>query len=199
MMVVLGLMTVVAPAAAQDRFRQFYLGFGAGVAYHQDFCDNTQASSATPVTNCDDDANSFRGFAGYRLNRNLAFEVAYVGLGQATADAIGPGIGPLLPVRMKGKGWDYTGVLQFGLTDRLYGYGRLGAHTIRVWTDTYVANAPTITAAETTTGFTTGAGIGYDLGMLGFRAEWIRYLNVGGGSVPEDTIDVIHAGVLFRF
>ena len=197
----LGLMTAAAPAVAQEKFRSIYLGGSAGVSQYHNFCDNAVLSAAAagngPVTSCEDTANAFRGFVGYRFNRNLALEVGYAGLGQATALAnVG---GPLLPVRMKTKGWDYSGILSFQLAGDLYGYGRLGAYTMRAWTDTYVANAPTITAAETTTGFTTGIGAGWDLGFLGVRAEWIRYLNVAGGKVPEDTIDVLSVGALLRF
>jgi hypothetical protein len=197
----LGLMTAAVPAAAQDKFRSIYLGGSAGLGQYHDFCNeaslNAAAAGNGPVTACEERTNAYRGFAGYRFNRNLALEVGYAGLGQATAMAnVG---GPLLPVRRKTKGWDYSGILQFQLAGDLYGFGRFGAYTMRSWTDTYVANAPTITAAETNTGFTGGVGMGWDLGMLGLRAEWQRYLNVGGGATNEDTIDVISVGALLRF
>jgi hypothetical protein len=196
-MAVLALMAA-APAAAQDaKFRNMYLGASMGLSMYHDFCDNAAVNSTTPVTSCEEKPNAYRGFVGYRFNRNLALEVGYAGLGQATALAnVG---GPLLPVRMKAKGWDYSAVLSFPFSDSLYGYGRLGAYTMRVWTDTFVANAPTVTTAETNTGFTTGLGLGYDLGILGLRADWQRYLNIGGGSVAEDTVDTLTLGVLFRF
>lgn len=195
--VLLGLTTAAAPAAAQDKFRSFYLGGSAGVSLFHDFCDNAAVNSTTPVTACEDTPNAFRGFVGYRFNRNLALEVGYAGLGQATALAnVG---GPLLPVTMKIKGWDYSGILSFQLSGDLYGYGRLGAYTMRAWTDTFVANAPTVKTAETNTGFTGGIGMGWDLGLLGVRAEWQRYINVGGGSVAEDTVDMLSVGALLRF
>jgi len=201
MVALLGLMTAAAPVAAQEKFRSIYLGGSMGVGLHKDFCNNATTTAAAmgngPVTSCEDSTNAYRAFAGYRFNRNLALEVGYASPGQATAEAnVG---GPLLPVRMKTKGWDYTGILSFQLSGDLYGFGRFGAYTMRSWTDTYVANAPTLTAAETSTGFTGGIGVGWDLGLLGVRAEWQRYLNVGGGSVPEDTIDVISVGALLRF
>jgi hypothetical protein len=203
-MAVLGLMAAAAPAAAQDaRFSKFYVGGSLGIGLHHDFCNNASISAAAAgnsgVTSCEDTNNAVRAFAGYRFNRNLALEVGYASPGQATAQAIGPGIGPLLPIRNKIKGVDYSGILSFQLSGDLYGYGRAGLYTMRSWTDTYVANAPTIKTAETTTGFTGGIGVGWDLGFLGVRAEWQRYLNIGGGTTPEETIDVLSVGALFRF
>jgi opacity protein-like surface antigen len=54
-------------------------------------------------------------------------------------------------------------------------------------------------AAGTNSGFTYGAGVGYNLWKLGLRAEWQRYDSVGTGDTGEDTIDVFSVGAIVRF
>ena len=196
-MAILGVAAVAAaaPAAAQDaKFSRFYLGGSVGLAQYSNFCDTSRTGI---TTSCEDTDTAARVFAGYRFNRNLALEVGYADLG--LANALTTVNGPQLPVRTRVTGWDYSGVLSFQVAGNLSGFGRLGAYTMRSATDTYVENAPTVSAGETNTGFTYGLGAGYDLGFLGIRVEWQRYLNVGGGTTGEDDIDVLSAGVLLRF
>jgi OmpA-OmpF porin, OOP family len=190
---VLGLAAAAAaaPAAAQDKISRFYFGGSVGVAQWGDSCDDLSG-----IPNCKDTDDAWRLFAAYRFNRNLALEVGYANLGRVTAGGAVGGV----PATFESKvqGWDYSGILSFSIAGDLYGFGRLGAYTMRAETDATFAGAQA-TPGETNTGFTLGAGAGYDLGFLGIRLEWQRYVNVGGGSTGEDTIDVFSAGALLRF
>src|SRR5262245_57670861 len=182
MAAILGLVAVatVAPASAQERVSKVHFGGSIGTAQYQDACD-----VSAPGFECNDRDDVFRVFAGYRMNRNIGFEVAYVNLGQVSVTQ------PIGTYRQRAKGWDYSGMLSFPITSNLYGFGRLGGYTIRTTND--------VSAGETNTGFTLGAGAGYDLGFLGVRVEWQRYQNVGAQATGEDSVDVLSGAVLIRF
>lgn len=190
---VLGLLAAMAaaPAAAQERFSKFYVGGSLGGTEASDICDDT-------VGICSASGNFWRVFAGYRLNRNVAFEVGFMDLGHTNADGVVAGV-PGTIVEISRRGVDYTGVLSFELSGRLHGFGRLGAYTMRTTTEGAVAFVPGISESAKNTGFTFGAGLGYDLGFLGFRAEWQKFVNVGSANTSEDTIDAFSAGILLRF
>src|SRR4029078_1086634 len=81
---------VAAPAAfaqKQEEFSGFYIGAAAGQFNAQiddvDQLDNT-------VDNWDEDDTAYKVFAGYRLNRFLAFEADYINLGKPSG-AVVPG------------------------------------------------------------------------------------------------------------
>jgi len=71
-----------APAAYAKEGKGAYLGAGVGQASAGDYCsDNARA----PVISCEDDDTSFKVFGGYRFTPNIAFEAAYVDLGELHA------------------------------------------------------------------------------------------------------------------
>jgi len=53
---------------------------------------------------------------------------------------------------------------------------------------------------ESNTDLTFGLGVRYDVTRnLGVRAEWQRYLDVGGGELVSADVDVFSLGFQFRF
>jgi OOP family OmpA-OmpF porin len=75
-----------APAAyAQDEDAGFYLGGGVGQFNAQiDDIDDVDGT----VDEWDEDDTAYKFFAGYRMNRFLAFELDYINLGEPSGDAI---------------------------------------------------------------------------------------------------------------
>ena len=95
------------------------------------------------------------------------------------------------------------GVGSIPVMDRFSLYGKLGlyhAETKRNITGTLGPITSTDNDKETNTDLTFAFGARFDITRnLGLRAEWQRYLDVGGGEIGEDDVDVLSVGVLWRF
>jgi opacity protein-like surface antigen len=82
-------------------------------------------------------------------------------------------------------------------------YGKVGLYRAETKTSGSGALAGFTTAASskhTNSNLTFGLGGRYDFTkVIGARAEWQRYRNVGGGSTAKDDIDVFSVGLLFNF
>lgn len=185
MLAILGLLALAGPVAAQDR--GLYLGGSFGQAEYADTCDNV-----TTATACRDHDESWRLFGGYRFNRTVAVELGFADLGNVTA------VTPTGVRDVETRSWDLAAVLSIPIVNRLSAFGKLGAYRART-SAKLISGTATPQAGESNSGFTYGAGLGFDLGPLGLRAEWQRYDNAGGGTTGEDTIDLFSLGALFRF
>lgn len=178
--------SAAGPAAAQDQ--GLYVGIQAGVVQYQQTCDDL-------VVVCDDKDGGGRGFIGYQFNKYWALEGAYANLGAAKLAGTG---NTGLPVQgeLEVEGFDLLAVATVPLTTRLSFLGKVGAYRMR-------ANFKEVTSGtntgETSAGFAYGLGLGYDLGKLGIRGEFLRYENVGGARVGEDSLFLLSLGLLFRF
>jgi OmpA-OmpF porin, OOP family len=183
------------PAAAQDP--GLYLGGSVGYSQFKDSCKEL------PVP-CEGEDTAWRAFGGYQFNRNVAVEVGFANLGKAT------GSGPLDPAvfptggqgsfqREIKEAWDLTAVFGIPVTDRLSGLVRAGMYRARTTLNVQQTGFADTHEGATNSGFSYGAGAEYRLGLLGVRAEWQRYENVGAGNTGEDDIDVLSIGLIIRF
>lgn len=186
---VLGLLAaaIAGPAEAQDS--GIYLGASVGYAWHKDACKNLQIP-------CGSTEQVARGFAGYRFNRAASAELGYANLGEVRAEG-SVAAGPASLVRSVRLA-DAVGVFSVPVVGRLSALGKLGIYRARTMLDVTVAGAPAHGGA-TNSGWSYGAGLDYDLGPFGVRAEWQRWENVGGSSTGEDDIDALTLGLLLRF
>jgi opacity protein-like surface antigen len=168
------LASVVGPAAAQDK--KYFLGGSFGRAIYTESCE-------TLARPCDDTDTGLRGYAGYYFNRHVALELGVAGLGSVVSQG--------LKARQVFAG-DASGLLVFPLfgNSGLHAFGRAGL---------FRARTKVFGEVEANTAWTYGAGLGFNLGFVGIRAEWQRYDNVGGGSTGEDTIEYLNVGGLIRF
>jgi len=174
------------PAAAQDK--GLYVGAQAGVVQYQQTCDNL-------VVVCDDKDGGARVFLGYQFNKYWALEGAYADLGSAKLAGTG-NAGQPVQGELRVEGFDLLAVGAYPLTDRLSLLGKVGAYRMRA--NFEEANSGT-NSGQTSAGFAYGLGLGYDIGKLGIRGEFLRYENVGGASVGEDSLFLMSLGLLFRF
>ena len=174
------------PAAAQDR--GLYVGAQAGVVQYHQTCNNL-------VVVCDDKDGGARGFLGYQINKYWALEGAYANLGAAKLSGTGNSGAPVQG-ELAVEGFDLLAVGTVPLTDRLSFLGKLGAYRMRANFEETVSGT---NSGETSAGFAYGLGLGYDLGKLGIRAEFLRYDNVGGARAGEDSLFLMSLGLLFRF
>lgn len=173
-MAILGFLAAAAagPAAAQDK--GVYLGGSFGAIVYEESC-------GTLPRPCDDHDGGFRLFGGYQFSRHVAAEIAYAHLGQVESVA----------GERNTKLADLSGLVNVPVAGGFSIFGRLGA---------YYARTKVPSGNDVGGGWTYGAGLGFELGkILGLRAEWQRWQNVGGGSFGEDTIDLFSIGALVRF
>ncbi len=181
---VLGLLALASPAAAQDK--AVYLGGSLGYAQYKDACKRANVP-------CEAGDTAWRAFAGYQFSRNWSAELGYGHFGEAS------GSGAIGSFTLESRAWDLSGLGSFSIAGGLSAFGRLGVYRGRTTLDQQGPAFGTLHQGGTNTGFTYGAGLGYNLGVLGVRAEWQRYENVGTGGTGEDDIDVFSVGVLLRF
>ena len=191
---------VAGPAAAQTKDPSgIYLGGSVGYSQYKDTCKNL-------FIPCDDDDGAGRVFAGYQFNRNWAAELGYGDFGDAQGSGPIPA-GGNATFKTHSYAFDLTGIGSVYLTQGLSLFGRFGVYMGRTTRDIEFTNFPSTNDSKTNSGFTYGAGLGYNLGRFGMRAEWQRYDNIGtnsnsgivGGGSGTDEVDVFSLAFLFRF
>ena len=190
---VLALLAALAgPAAAQDE-RGIYIGGSGGYVLYDHSCELI-------VVPCDDDNSGWRVYSGYRFTRYLSAELGYAHLKEAKAQGTIGGLPAQRVVRAKDI-FDLTGLLQFGIVNRLDGFVRLGFYHGRLTVDDEIQVDPTaeVHQSDTGLGWTVGAGLQYNLGFLGVRAEWQTYGDMGPNGTLQDNVHVFSLGALIQF
>ena len=181
------------PAWSQDA--GFYLGASIGQSQAKDTCDDSAGFS------CDDQDTAWKVFAGYQFNRHLAVEAGYTDLGEFGLSGVLGGVSVRGTIEV--TAFELMGVGSFPVAERFSLYGKLGlyrAETEQTITGTFGPVTRTDSVSESNTDLTFAFGARFDITRnLGIRAEWQRYLDVGGGEIGEDDIDVLSLGVLWRF
>ena len=186
-------MLIATPAWSQDA--GFYLGASIGQSQAKDFCDDSGGFS------CDDKDTAWKLFGGYQFNRHLAVEAGYTDLGEVGLSGAVGGVSVRGTIEV--TAFELMGVGSIPVMDRFSLYGKLGlyhAETKRNITGTLGPITSTDNDKETNTDLTFAFGARFDITRnLGLRAEWQRYLDVGGGEIGEDDVDVLSVGMLWRF
>ena len=169
------------PAAAQvGHISGLYAGGTVGVTKAKTFC--TDPAWFGGVAGCDNNGAAFRLFGGYQINRNIALEIGYHSLGEASVPA----------GDVKFDAFDAVSIfaLPFG---NFSVYGKFGLMR---------GGAKGPRGKEDHFDITYGGGLQYELTrQIAVRGEWQRYPGFGGPpSFGADTdVDVFTLGALFRF
>ena len=184
---------IATPAWSQDA--GFYLGASIGQSRAKDFCDDSGGFS------CDDKDTAWKLLGGYQFNRHLAVEAGYTDLGEVGVSGVLSGVSVRGTVEV--TAFELMGVGSIPLMDRFSLYGKLGlyhAETKQNVTGSLGTVTVTDNDKEKNTDLTFAFGARFDITRnLGVRAEWQRYLDVGGGEIGEDDVDVLSVGLLYRF
>jgi opacity protein-like surface antigen len=161
-------LAAVAHAQEQTETSGPYVGAGFGQfnaqIHHFDQIDNA-------VHDWNNDDSAYKIFAGYRLNRFLGFEAAYVNLGKPSGEVI-PGTNAKAAV----DGWApyVVGTVPLGRFFELY--GRAGYYFYDANMQTTDALDNTVKFKEDSDSFVWGGGIGANFGeKFNLRAEYERY------------------------
>lgn len=158
-----------APAAyAQDEDAGFYLGGGVGQFNAQ--IDDVDEVDST-VDEWDEDDTAYKFFAGYRLNRFLAFELDYINLGEPSGDVI-PGFN--VDASVDGFAPYVVGTIPLGQWFEVY--GRLGYFFYDATLGVEDGLGGRAEFDEESEELVYGAGIGANIGeRLNVRFEYERF------------------------
>lgn len=157
-----------APAAFADETAGFYLGGGVG-QFNAQIDDVDEVDDAVDAWDNDDTAYKF--FAGYKLNKFLAFELDYINLGEPSG-AVVPGFN----VDASVDGFAPYVIASFPLGQWFEVYGRLGYffYDATVGYETEIDGR--VELDEESEDLVYGAGVGANIGeRLNIRFEYEKF------------------------
>jgi OmpA-OmpF porin, OOP family len=161
-------LAAAAHAQEQQDAPGFYLGGGLG-QFNAGIDDVDQIPDT--VDKWKEDDTAYKIFAGYRLNRFLAFEVDYVNLGKPSGDVV-PGFN--VDQAVDGFAPYVVGSIPLGQYFELY--GRAGYYFYDATTALTDTLDNRVAFKEDSQSFVYGGGVGLKLGeKFNLRAEYERY------------------------
>lgn len=185
-------LTLSTPASAGffDLTLAPYVGASAG---------KSDADISCPAaTSCDNKDTAWKVYGGMEVNEYLSMEVGYANLGTTTYSSAGVG-GRTGTRETHGMTVQLVGTYALNPNFTLIGKGGFGIINTEV--NGTIAGTPNNNTGDTDLEWSVGMGAQYNFTKtVGLRAEWERYFNVGDSdSTRESTIDMITAGVIFKF
>ena len=168
---------------------QAYAGISAGQSQFDIDCSGTSY--------CDDTGVAYKAYLGWTVNENMAVEAAYYRQGTVRSTATLSGLGEAT-ADVRGQGLGVFGVLLAPYSKRFNLFGKLGFVTTRVKLDTRLATGAGESRSERHTNVAWGIGADYGLtDMLGLRLEYER-ARVKFQDRKRD-VDMVTAGLNLRF
>jgi OmpA-OmpF porin, OOP family len=179
-----------SPAVAQDGW---YLGAAIGQS-------EVKVSCGQPgLIGCDDRDSAWRIFGGYQFNGVVAIELGYADLGEPLSAEVRSGFGFPVHVGAEITAWDLVLLLSAPIRRFSINFP-IGLYYARTESTQLSGGYITRTTSKSNAGLTLGLGAGFDLTKnLTLRGQLRRYVKVGGENVGEDDVDLISAGLLWRF
>ena len=160
-----GAMVTAANAQEQREVSGFYLGAGAG-QFNAGIDNFDQIDEA--VEGWDEDDTAYKVFAGYRMNRFLAFELDYINLGEPSGQVV-PGVN--VDSSVDGFAPYVVGTLPLG--PYFEAYGRLGYYFYDATRGVEDTLDNRVEFDEESEDLVWGAGIGANIGeKLNLRFEY---------------------------
>jgi opacity protein-like surface antigen len=155
-----------------------YVGGSMGSSSTNNLCGTLQ--------NCGNSDQSWKLFAGIRMNDNVLLEGGYTNLGtQQAQDSNGN-------VTQKVTALTAAALATYPMNDQIELFGKAG---VARWTDTYTDSNDS--KKNKGTNVLVGAGANYDLGdNIGVRTEWERYKGIGNATHKGD-VDLLSVGLTF--
>jgi OOP family OmpA-OmpF porin len=150
--------------------------------------------------NADDSDTGVKIFGGYQFNPNVAFEVAYVDLGEAKISGTDSVLGSTTAT-IEVSGFNFAVIGSFPVGERFNLMGKAGF--FRWDLDLNASSSVFGSGSGSETGFDPMFGIGGSFNVtdkFGFRVEYEKFLDVGDeDTTGQSDVDLISASVFFRF
>lgn len=165
----------------------FYVGGTYGYTKYEDLCDSVSGQAGAT---CDDETDGYKIFGGSRVNPNLAFEAAYMDMGEATATGV-----TTRTLGVTGLNFSVLGIMPLSKSFELF--GKLG---LMFWEaesrDINTGSSLTVNDSDINFGF----GATYNVNKtFGLRAEFERFHNISYESNAETPVSFLSIGVVVSF
>jgi OOP family OmpA-OmpF porin len=174
---------------------RWYVGGSYGQALYEDVCDSV---SGTAGATCDDKGDSYKIFVGSRVSPNLAFEAAYVDLGEATASnpVFGGGTN-VRTIEVTGLNFSVLGIKPLSKSFDLFGkFGLMLWEADGTTTDNLGSSTASVGDSDINFGF----GANYNVNeTFTLRAEYERFHNISYDSNLETPVSLLTLGVVVSF
>lgn len=180
-----------AASAQEANDHGFYLGAGVG-QFNVQIDDVDQTDEA--IQRLDDNDRSWKGFIGWRFNKFLSLEAAYIDFGKASDDFSSSGTSGDYSVRVSGVAPYVIGTLPLGPVEL---FGKVGYYfyDVRAAVDIDDPLTPDLSSKSSENDFMYGAGAGVTfLQHLNVRLEYERI-----DSDVIDDADALWLSAAWRF
>ena len=166
----------------------WYVGGSYGGTVYEDVCDSVSGQAGAT---CDDtNYNSYKIFGGSRVNPNLAFEAAYMDMGEATATGV-----TTRTLGVTGLNFSVLGIYPLSKSFELF--GKAGW---MLWEaeSKDINTGSTVTVDDSDINF--GFGGSYIVNeTFALRAEFERFHNISYESNAETPVSFLSLGVVVSF
>ncbi|MEH6629106.1 MAG: outer membrane beta-barrel protein [Motiliproteus sp.] len=142
-----------------------------------------KAALATAGVSLDDTDTGFKIFGGYRYNDNIAVEVFYTDLGEATVSSGAN----FAKIESDTLGVALMGIIPLNTNIELF--AKAGFHA---W-DAEASSNVGLSGSDDGTDLVYGVGAAYNMQKASLRAEFERY------ELEEEEVDMISVGLTFNF
>lgn len=167
-------------------------GFYAGAGFGQTSVD---LGDTTGIDRVDDTDTGFKLYGGYRFNENFALEAGYADLGEATM-----GITGLADAKFEATALFVDAVATLPLSPQFALFGRVGVAMTNAELSVSVPGVGSASVDDDEAEFKFGLGAEYSFSKaVALRAEWERYVDVGGDNTGEGDIDVLGLSINMAF
>ena len=169
----------------------WYVGGSYGVTLYEDLCDSVSGEAGAT---CDDEADGYKIFGGSRVNPNLAFEAAYMDMGEATASTSVSN----RTLGVTGLNFSVLGIMPLSKSFELFGkVGWMLWEAESKLTDV-AGTSSTVTVDDSDINF--GFGGNYIVNeTFSLRAEFERFHNLSYDSSAETPVSFLSIGVVVSF
>ena len=183
-----------------------YLGFSYGFTQARDFDELVDITADIAAdagftilgTSEDDSDKGLKIFGGYRINKNVALEAAWIDLGDYTGSIAAELLSFPVTLKLKGEvdGLAFAVIGRLPVNDRVSVFGKLGMFD---WDTDFTLEAVGIYSESFDDGGTDpiyGIGLSYDVwDRVAIRVEWERFTDLG----DEIDVDMLSLGISQRF
>lgn len=186
---------IIALTVTGNANAAWYVGGSYGVTKYEDLCDSVSGDAGAT---CDDEADAYKIFGGARVSPNMAFEMAYVDMGTATASNGLTGVGLVdRTVEVTGLNFSVLGIKPLSKSFDIF--GKFG---LMLWeadaTTTNNIGSTTLSVGDSDINF--GFGANYNINnSFTVRAEFERFHNISYESELETPVSFLTLGVVVSF